>query len=394
MHKNDFLKPEFEITAKSLKGFEQILADEIKTLGGKEISIQNRAVRFKGNKELLYKANLYLRTALRILVPVWKFKLRNENDLYKNIKNIYWDKYINVDNTFAIDAVVNSNLFNHSKYISYKTKDAIADYFRDKFGKRPNVDIENPDLKINVHISKDFCTVSLDSSGTSLNQRGYRRNAGEAPLNEVLAAGIILQSNWDQKSNFIDLMCGSGTFLIEATMMALNIPPNFYRTKFGFETWNNFDRDLWSEIIYRAKFKRKKKLDFKILGIDVSKNAILTTEQNISSINLNEHIELINKDFRDFKNTLEQGTIISNPPYGERIKVDNLDKLYKDLGDKLKHDFANFTAWIFIQDSDTYKKIELHPTKKINLLNGQLNCKLLRYDLYQGKKHKKTDYQK
>ena len=386
MQNKEFLKPEFEITAKSLKGFEQILANEIKELGGKDIDIQNRAVRFKGNKELLYKANLHLRTALRILVPIWKFKVRNENDLYKNVKNIYWDKYLTINNTFAIDAIVNSDLFNHSKYISYKTKDAIADFFRDKFGKRPNVDIENPDLKINVHISKDFCTVSLDSSGTSLNQRGYRRNPGKAPLNEVLAAGIIMQSNWDKSSNLIDLMCGSGTFLIEATMMALNIPPNFYRTKFGFENWNNFDRDLWSEIIYQAKSKRKKKLNFKILGLDVSKNAILTSEQNISSINLNEHIELITSDFRDFKNNLPNGTIITNPPYGERIKIDDLDKLYKDLGDKLKHDFTNFTAWIFIQDSDTFKKIELRPSKKVNLLNGQLNCKLLKYELYNGKK--------
>jgi putative N6-adenine-specific DNA methylase len=262
MQNKEFLKPEFEITAKSLKGFEQILANEIKELGGKDINIQNRAVRFKGNKKLLYKANLHLRTALRILVPIWKFKVRNENDLYKNVKNIYWDKYLTTNNTFAIDAIVNSDLFNHSKYISYKTKDAIADFFRDKFGKRPNVDIENPDLKINVHISKDFCTVSLDSSGTSLNQRDYRRNPGKAPLNEVLAAGIIMQSNWDKSSNLIDLMCGSGTFLIEATMMALNIPPNFYRTKFGFENWNNFDRDLWSEIIYQAKSKRKKKIRF------------------------------------------------------------------------------------------------------------------------------------
>ncbi len=390
MHKTEFLKPEFEITAKSLKGFENTLADEIKKLGGKNINIKNRAVKFTGNKEILYKANLHLRTALRVLVPIWKFKLRNEKDLYKNIKNIYWDRYLNTKNTFAIDTVLNSDLFNHSKYISYKSKDAIADFFREKYNKRPNVDVENPDLRINIHISKDFCTVSLDSSGSSLNKRGYRKNPGKAPLNEVLAAGIILQSNWDKKSNFIDLMCGSGTFLIEAAMLALNIPPNFYRKTFGFEKWFNFDRNLWSDIIYKAKLNRKTKLDFKILGIDISKNAILSSEQNINSINLDKHIELINKDFKDFNNNLSQGIIVTNPPYGERIQITDINKLYKDLGDKLKHDFANFNAWIFIQDSDTYKKIELHPSKKINLLNGQINCKLLKYELYKGKK---TDYQ-
>ena len=390
MQKNDFLKPNFEITAKSLKGFEQILADEIKQLGGTDIKIQNRAVKFTGNKKLLYKANLHLKTALRILVPIWKFKLRNEQDLYKNVKKIYWDRYLNTNQTFAIDTVVNSKLFNHSKYISYKTKDAIADFFREKYNKRPNVDVINPNIRINVHISKDFCTVSLDSSGTSLNQRGYRKNPGEAPLNEVLAAGIILQSDWDKNSNFIDLMCGSGTFLIEATLMALNIPPNFYRPMFGFEKWSNFDRELWSDIIYKAKSKRKKKLDFKIIGVDVSQKAILTSQQNISSINLNDYIELVNKDFRDYKNTLSQGTIITNPPYGERIKVDNLNKLYKDLGDKLKIDFSDFSAWIFIQDSNTYKKIELHPSKKISLLNGQLDCKLLNYKLYKGTKKQTT----
>lgn len=388
MQIKDFLKPKFEIIAKCLKGFEQILSDEISSIGGKDVRLENRAVKFTGNKEILYKSNLHLRTALRILVPIWKFKVRDENELYKNVKNIYWDRYLNINKTFAIDSTVNSKLFNHSKYISYKSKDAIADFFKNKTGKRPNVDTENPDLRINVHISNDFCTVSLDSSGTSLNQRGYRKNVGAAPLNEVLAAGIILQSGWDKNSNFIDLMCGSGTFLIEAAMMALQIPPNFYRPKFGFENWANFDIDLWSEIIYQAKLKRKKQLNFDIIGLDNSQNAIDISNQNINSINLNDFITTIYTDFRKFENKYSTGTIITNPPYGKRIKIDDLDNLYKNLGDKLKNNFSGFTAWIFTQDTDKFKKIELHPSKKINLLNGQLNCKLLKYDLYRGKNKK------
>ncbi|MEA3316600.1 MAG: THUMP domain-containing protein, partial [Bacteroidota bacterium] len=211
--------------AKTFKGLENVLAKELELLNATDIEILNRAVSFSGNKELLYKANFHLRTALKILVPIKKFKANNEHELYKEVKKIRWAKYLELEGTFAVDSVVNSEIFTHSKYVAYKVKDAIVDQYRENFNIRPSVNTKNPSLQINIHISENNCSLSIDSSGESLHKRGYRLKATEAPLNEVLAAGMIYMSEWDKKSTFVDPMCGSGTLLIEAALIANNIPP-------------------------------------------------------------------------------------------------------------------------------------------------------------------------
>ncbi|MCB2195739.1 MAG: RNA methyltransferase [Bacteroidetes bacterium] len=378
----------FKLTAKTFKGLEDVLYEELKNLGAQNLIKGNRAVEFEGDKALMYRANFHLRTALRILKPIAEFKISNEHELYDAIQTIDWSSYFDLKDTFAVDSVVHSNNFSHSKYVALKVKDAIVDQFRSKFKKRPYVDTDNPSLRISVHISHDQCTVSLDSSGESLHKRGYRIKTNKAPLNEVLAAGMILLSGWDKKSVFIDPMCGSGTLVIEAAMMAHNIPPGMYRESFGFETWNDFDADLL-ESIYEEDIPDVN-AEIRILGSDVSEIAIRIAKENIENANLKRKIDLLIKPIENYNPPSEEsGIVITNPPYGERIKKNEINSFYKLLGDRFKNKYSGFEVWLLSSNFEAIKHIGLKPTQKLTLFNGTLECKFLNYSIYQGSKKSK-----
>ena len=373
----------FKLVAKTFKGLEDVLFEELKNLGASNLEKGNRMVEFTGNKSLMYKANFHLRTALRILKPIAEFTVKNENELYDLIQTIDWTEYFDLKDTFAVDSVVHSTLFSHSKYVALKVKDAIVDQFREKFEKRPFVDTENPSIRISIHISNDLCTVSLDSSGDSLHKRGYRIKTNKAPLNEVLAAGMVLLSGWDQKSVFIDPMCGSGTLVIEAAMIANNIPPGMYRESFGFETWKDFDADLL-ESIYEEDIPEVK-TDIKVLGSDVSEIAIRIAKENVTNAGLKKKIDLLIKPVENYNPpVVEQGIVITNPPYGERIKKNEIDNFYKVLGDTFKNKYAGFEVWLLSSNFEAIKHIGLRPSKKYTLFNGPLECKFLNYSMYKG----------
>ncbi|MDP4278423.1 MAG: THUMP domain-containing protein, partial [Bacteroidota bacterium] len=270
-----------EYIVKTMQGLEEVLAEEIINLGGDQVQIGRRMVSFTGDKALLYKANIYLRTAIRVLKPLVTFHAKDPDEVYQEVCKIPWETYFTQDQTFSIDTVVYSDLFKHSRFLSYRVKDAVADYFNNKFGKRPSVRLTNPDIQIHVHVSHDLCTVSLDSSGESLHKRGYRVDQTEAPLNEVLAAGMLLLAGWKGQCNFIDPMCGSGTLLIEAALIALNIPPGMYRKSFAFEKWNDFDEPLFNSIMQEEEEGEEKPFNFHIYGSDISPLAIKIAEKNI-----------------------------------------------------------------------------------------------------------------
>ena len=379
----------FYMLAKTMYGLEEILADELKNLGAQNIKIQNRAVSFKGDTGFMYKANLNLRTCLRILKPIQTFQAHNEKELYKNILKIDWEKYLTTESTFATHATTNSEVFNHSKYASLLVKDGIADYFRNKYDKRPNVDPENPDLTINLHINKHTCTVSLDSSGESLHKRGYKLDTIIAPMNEVLASGLILLSGWNKQDNFHDPMCGSGTLLIEAAMIAYNIPANIFRNKFGFESWKDFDSELFEKI---KDVSLDKEVDFKgtITGGDNFQKAIRISRKNIENALMFENIKVKNEDF--FETSIKENSfVIFNPPYGERIEL-GINEFYEKVGDSLKNNYKNCTVWIISSDLENMKMIGLKPTKKINLMNANLKCSFREFKIYVGSK--KSKYKK
>lgn len=376
----------FYMLAKTMYGLEEILADELKNLGAQNIKIQNRAVSFKGDTGFMYKANLNLRTCLRILKPIQTFQAHNEKELYKNILKIDWEKYLTTESTFATHATTNSEVFNHSKYASLLVKDGIADYFRNKYDKRPNVDTENPDLTINLHINKHTCTVSLDSSGESLHKRGYKLDTIIAPMNEVLASGLILLSGWNKQDNFHDPMCGSGTLLIEAAMIAYNIPANIFRNKFGFESWKDFDSELFEKI---KDVSLNKEVDFKgtITGGDNFQKAIRISRKNIENALMFENIKVKNEDF--FETSIKENSfVIFNPPYGERIEL-GINEFYEKVGDSLKNNYKNCTVWIISSDLENMKMIGLKPTKKINLMNANLKCSFREFKIYVGSKKSK-----
>ena len=371
--------------AKTISGLEEILAIELRQLGASEVTVLRRAVSFKGDKTLLYKANYWLRTALRILVPLTSFKIENENDLYAQINAFPWEDIFDVDQTIALDAVVTDSPITHSHYASLKSKDAIVDRFRDKFGVRPSVNIENPDIRINLHIYRNNCDVSLDSSGMSLHKRGYRQAIAEAPLSEVLAAGLILLSGWDKKSNFIDAMCGSGTLLIEAALIANNIPPGQYRETFGFMRWNDFNNDLWNKVVNES-LNEGVEFEHLIVGSDISERNLVAARTNIRSARLHKDINLEVASFDAFEPPDSPGILIMNPPYGERIVVDDIVSLYQSIGDRLKNRYSGFDAWIISADLNALKYIGLKPTAKLPVFNGQLECRFVHFSIYQGSK--------
>ena len=378
----------FELIAKTFFGLEEVLAKELDGIGAVKIVQHNRAVSFYGNKELMYSANHRLRTALRILKPLWKFNVRTTKSLYRNVKEYKWEKLFDVNDTFAIDAVVKSNYFKHSKYVALKVKDAIADRFRDKFNKRPSVDVDNPTIRLHIHIYEDQCTISLDSSGDSLHKRGYRSVQTMAPLNEALAAGMIMLSGWDGESEFIDPMCGSGTIPIEAALIALNIPPGYLGRKYGFEKWRDFDEELWNKV--KNSVSSKMKLRFAIIASDKSPTAIEATARNIKSAKLLKHIKTELKYFDELKPTSDSGTIVMNPPYGERLKEDAINEFYKMIGDTLKTNFTGFDAWILSANKTAMKHIGLKTSRRLTLFNGALECKFHKYSLYTGSKKYKA----
>ena len=386
----------FSLLAKTFKGLEQVLAQELIELGANDVQLQRRAVSFRGDKALLYRANFCLRTATRVLVVIENARRLNlskgkkpEDQIYDIVKSIDWSRYMTVENTFVVDTTLYSDLFHNSLFVTYRAKDAVADYWTNKAGKRPNVNAENPDIRINLHIANEYVTVSLDSSGESLHKRGYRVATTEAPINEVLAAGMLRMAGWKGQSDFYDPMCGSGTILIEAALMARNIAPGVFRSSFAFEKWQDFDPDLWNDIYNDDSAER----DFthRIYGSDTSFYAIQQAAKNIKSAGVQKDIELKQIRLEELKPTANSqaltALVMLNPPYGERLKSNKeMEDLYSAIGTALKHQFTGATAWIISSNDAAMKCIGLKPSKKFRLLNGELDCQFNRYDLFAGKR--------
>jgi len=370
--------------AKTFKGLEEVLATELVTLGANNVEIQRRAVSFTGDKRLLYKANLHLRTAIRILKPIASFTARTPDEIYEEARKLTWTDFMDVNSTFAIDATVFSDEIRHSRFASYRMKDAIVDWFRETTGKRPSVKVDNPQLLFYLHISGDQCTLSLDSSGESLHKRGYRVNQTEAPISEVLAAEMLLLAGWDGQSDFVDPFCGSGTFLIEAAMIALNIPPGLYRPSFGFEQWSDFDKDLFDELYQDDSAERS--FEHKIYGYDISAKALKIADENIKSAGVSKYITLERCDVAELTSPSENCLVVTNPPYGERLRPEELEPIYGALGSTLKHKFTGVTAWVISSEERLLERIGLKPSTKIQLMNGPLDCLFNKYEVFAGKR--------
>jgi len=380
----------FKMIAKTFYGFEDVLCEELLALGAQKIIKGNRSVSFYGDKGFMYKSNLSLRTALKIIKPVKEFMFKNIDDYYQCIYDIKWENYLDYSSSFLINSVVfHSKLFNNSKYTSLKAKDAIVDRFRDIFNKRPNVNSFNPELRIEIHVKGNFCTVSLDSSGESLHKRGYKKYNSAAPMNEVLAAGILLMSKWDKKSDLLDPMCGTGTFLIEAAMIAKNIAPNLNRLSFAFEKWKDWDNELF-EIIEESVRSKEIDFDYKLYGFDISNAMVKKAEKNIEVAEINIDIKIVKKDFINSKKTdKDKLCIVINPPYDKRISSD-VNMLYKKIGDTLKNNYLYSDVWIMTANLEAIKSIGLRSNKKIKLYNSNLESRLLNYAIYPGTKKNKN----
>lgn len=378
----------FKMIAKTFFGFEELLAKELQNLGAQEVEQGIRMVSFKGDKGFMYKANLSLRTALKILKPIYYFKANNEDALYKGISGVNWSNYFNSNQTFVIDTTVHSENFKHSQFVSQKCKDAIVDQFRNKSGQRPSVDKDFPDLRINIHIDKDQVSVALDTSGSSLHQRGYKTATNIAPINEVLAAGMILLSGWSGESDFLDPMCGSGTILAEAAMIACNIPANINRKEFAFEKWNDWDNELFDNIS-ESLLKKIREFHHTIKGYDKAPSAVIKAIANIKNANLEEYITISEKNFFDTEKTTEgQLHMVFNPPYGERLDIE-MERFYREIGDTLKQNYPGTNAWVITANLEALKFVGLKPSRKIKLFNGSLEARLVKYEMYEGSKRTK-----
>ena len=381
----------FEMVAKTLFGFEELLEKELLQLGAQKIKTGVRNVSFFGDKGFMYKCNIGLRTAIKILKPIKKFRVKNEAELYSKIKEIQWENFLDVNGTLAVGSTLSGSLFTHSQYVSLKTKDAIVDRFRDKFGSRPNVDLRHPDIKIDIHIERSYCTVSLDSSGESLHKRGYRISTNIAPINEVLAAGLVMMSGWSGESDFMDPMCGSGTILIEAAMIACNIPPNLMRNEFGFESWKDWDVDLY-EKIENSLLTKTRDFHFKLIGFDKSPSAVRKAIENIKNANLEDFITVKHEDFfKTHKSPDNKLLIVFNPPYGERLDLD-FKSFYSQVGSTLKHNYSGSISWFITSNLEALKHVGLRTSRKIKLFNAKLESRFVKYELYSGTK--KTHKQK
>lgn len=380
----------FKMVAKTLYGLEPVLARELRDLGAGKVKEGVRCAFFEGDIGFMYKANLCLRTALRILRPIGTFRIRRQEDLYARIQEIPWSAHLDPGMTFAVDTVLQSEHFSHSLFVSQKVKDAIADQFRKRMGQRPSVSVARPDVRIHLHLQGSTAHLSLDSSGSSLHRRGYRKATNKAPLNEVLAAGMLLLSGWKGQSDFLDPMCGSGTLLIEAAMIACNIPPNINRDWFGFQTWKEYDPALFATI-YNASLSKTRDFHYDVLGYDKAPSAIRKAQENIENARLSDFIRLEKKDF--FKTAKEKPDplfMICNPPYGERLPVEIAD-FYGRIGDTLKQHYTRTQAWVFTGNLDALKAVGLRPSRKIRLFNGGIESRLVQYQIYAGSK--KAKYQ-
>jgi len=373
------------LIAKTVAGLEPVLAAELSALNANDVIPINRAVSFSGDMAMLYRANYCCRTALRILKPLFQFKLAEQKDLYENLHAFAWEDVLWPDCTISIDAVISYTVFTNSQFVAQKSKDAIVDRIREKSGRRPSVSLDNPDFRINVHLFRDTCTVSLDSSGQSLHKRGYRRSTGQAPINEVLASGLIQLSGWDRVQPLIDPMCGSGTLLIEAAMLARNTPAGLFREEFGFMKWRGFDADLWAEVRASAMALRREDAPL-LIGMDKLDRAIKSAQENCRYSGLSGIVDFQVMPFEESQPPVKEGVIITNPPYDERIKLDDSIAFYKMIGNVLKQKYAGYTAWVISSDLDALKFIGLKPSKKITVFNGPLECRFVKFDLFAGKR--------
>lgn len=374
---------EFEMIAKTFQGLEGVLAQELTALGANNIEQGRRMVSFTGDKEMLYRANFSLRTAVRILKPIKHFRAKTADEVYDAVKQIDWSQYLSVNTTFAVDSVVYSNEFRHSKFVAYKVKDAIVDQFREKTGERPNIRVTNPDMQLHIHVAEYDCTLSLDSSGESLHKRGWRQATVEAPINEVLAAGIILQTGWHGECDLVDPMCGSGTFLIEAAMIASGIAPGVYSREYAFEKWPDFDKELFDAIYEDDSAERP--FEHHIYGYDINHKAIAVATENVRAAGLSKYITLQQRDIKDFTKPEQKCVMVTNPPYGERISAPDLLGLYKTLGERLKHQFTDNDAWVLSYREECFDQIGLKPSLRTPLYNGSLECELRKYQIFSGK---------
>lgn len=375
----------YKMVAKTFKGLEEVLAKELIELGADDIQIERRAVSFSGSLATMYKANIHLRTASRILKPIFEFKANDADEIYNQVKSLKWEEFLAPNATFSIDSTVYSDTFRHSKFVTYRVKDAIADYFMERYKKRPSVRLDKPSLMLNIHIAHNHCTLSLDSSGVSLHKRGYRIAQTEAPLNEALAAGMILLTGWQGETDFIDPMCGSGTLLIEAALIALNIPPGIYRQEYAFEKWNDFNPTLYEQVFNDDSNERE--FTHQIYGSDISPRAIKVAEQNIKNAGLSKYIQLAVKPVQQLEKIPKKCLMVTNPPYGERITSSDIFGLYAGLGTTLKHQFAGSNAWVISSHRECLDKIGMKPDEKIELLNGALECQYCKYNIFEGKRN-------
>jgi len=383
-------KQPFRMVAKTLFGLEEVLARELTDLGAHNVRMMNRSVEFYGDKQLMYEANLWCRTATRILKPIRNFKATNEEELYRGVLNIEWWKYFGLDQTFAVDAVISDSEFTNSLYVAQKTKDAIADRFRNKTRRRPSVDLKNPDIRVNIYIYQDECTIAIDSSGEPLFKRGYRSKTGKAPLNEVLAAGIVLQSEWDRTSSFVDAMCGSGTIVIEAALLARNIAPGLTRKVYGFMNWPDYDITLFKMIYKKARKEINPKLDFAIVGSDIDSKQIREASENAKQAGIGNDVAFKQSDIVDLVPPPPPGVVIINPPYGERLSVSDISNSYRSIGDAFKKSFADYDAYVFTGNLAAAKHIGLRTSRRIEMYNGPIECRLLKFEMYKGNRKSRT----
>ena len=377
------MQQSFELIAKTFQGLEEVLAQELIELGANDVQIGRRMVSFSGDQEMMYRANFCLRTAVRVLKPISHFRARNADDVYKAVKEIEWNEFLDLDTSFVVDTTVYSTEFRNSKFVAYKVKDAIVDYFMEREGKRPNISVSNPDLRLNIHIAEESCTLSLDSSGESLHLRGYRTATVDAPINEVLAAALIKMSGWKFDCDLIDPFCGSGTILVEAALMARNIYPGVFRRKFGFENWKDFNPELLSSIFDDDSNERT--FEHRIIGFDINLRAVEAAQANAKAAGVADLITVEQREIRNFTQPESPALLITNPPYGERLRPEDLSDIYRTLGEKLKREFQGGEAWVISSREELFDSMRLRPSFKVPLQNGSLDCELRKYVTFEGK---------
>ena len=380
---NRLMKQESRMIAKTLQALEPVLAQELEALGATDIEQGRRMVSFTGDKKVLYRANYRLRTALRILLPIASFRANDPDELYRQLKRLDWSEWMQAGDTFAFDTVVYSETFTHSKYVGYRAKDALVDFFTERGEKRPMVRLDNPDRLFHIHISHDEVTLALDSSGESLHKRGWRAAQTEAPLSEVLAAGILLLAGWQGETDFIDPMCGSGTLLIEAALIARGIAPGSFRKSFAFQRWADYDPALFADV--EAECRELKPFEHHIYGSDSSIEAVKVARHNVRTAGLADLITVSHRAMQDCPAPEAPALIVTNPPYGERLRLRDGEELYRMIGERLKHNYAGSTAWILAYKLEHFDKIGLRHSDRIKMLNGSLECELRAYTLFAGK---------